>query len=203
MVEVNPRFPKFLIRRALKDEVRSWGRKLYATQSATLTPTSRAVNLNGVDEFFHVLAVEASPRSGSDMWYPVKFRTVSQMDTVDFASGRAILLEHELDTGQRLRVTIARPFELDAFADSTDLQVNVGLAASMLDIPPLGAAWRLMAGREVMRTAVEGQGQPRNAAEVPPGHNIQTAQALKELRDARLNEEAMRLALQYNWKQQT
>lgn len=200
MIEVNPRFPQHLIRQAIRDELRSWGKKLFSIASVTLTPTSRAVDIDGVTEFFHVLECNASPRSGDDIWYRVPFRVVSNMDTADFASGRALLLETELETGQTLRVTVARPFELGDLTDDINLQTQVGLAASMLDIVPLGAGWRLMAGREIMRTQVEAQGQPRNAAEVPPGHNLQTAKGLKELRDDRINEEAMRLALQYNWK---
>jgi len=197
LIEVNPRFPQAVIRQALKDELRSWGPRVYTTTTVELTPTNQAVDLTGVGEFHHVLRVVRSPRTGSDLWFPIRYRQLEELNVSDFGSGKALMLDETPETGTRIRVTVARPFVITDMSDNTNLQTTVGVPASMLDILPIGAGYRLMIGREVARTSTEAQGQPRFAAEVPPGHMQQTAIGLKQHRDARLAEEALRLAMRY------
>lgn len=199
LVEVNPRFPRFRVRRALQDEIRSWPDSVFRVAAVNLD-TSDGVsgyNLAGVSsDFYAVLDVQLGPRSASDrvdVTHP-SFYVVRDADTAIFASGAGIVVTGVLPTEARdLRVVVARPFDVSTFTDATSLENTVGLDAAQVDIPPLGAAWRLMAARDVKRSFGEGQGEPRRAEEIPPGFAASTATFLKRTRDARLSEEAIRL----------
>lgn len=198
LVEVNPRFPKPAIRQAIRDEIRSWGPQLYAVSVLEVTPTTSAVDLAGITDLYNILRVEREPYSADDgRWVPIQTRLLRDAGVADFSSGLAVLLDAPLATGTRIRISMARKFPVGTLDDSTDLQATVGIASSMLDILPMGVAWRLMVGREISRTQAESQGLPRNAAEIPPGHLIQTAQSLRDARDKRIGEEAMKLAMRY------
>jgi hypothetical protein len=78
---------------------------------------------------------------------------------------------------------------------------STGLLPSAQDLPPIGAAIRLMSGREIKRNFTEGQGDTRRASEVPPGAIMQSSRNLQILRQQRIAAEAARLdALYPNFK---
>ena len=79
---------------------------------------------------------------------------------------------------------------------TTDL-ATTGLQTSAYDLPPLGAAINLMAGREVQRNFTQGQGDVRRATEVPPGAVMASANGLKQKRLQRISTELARLASMY------
>jgi len=198
IIEVNPRFPQMAIRQAIKDEIRSWFPTLFAVHSVELvSPGGRMLDLTGLGDFQNILDVRRSPRTGATIWPHMSWQLLREMGTDSFPSGSALQLDEDLDAGVLVRVVYGRNFNVTTFDDATNLQTDIGLSSSMLDIVPLGAAWRLLATREVSRTQTEAQGEPRNSQEVPPGHIVQTAAALKKQRDDRLGEEAGRLALRW------
>lgn len=116
--------------------------------------------------------------------------------TADFASGKSLTLYEGGYPGQTVHVTLAVDFTAPT-ALSTDMQSTVGLPATANDLPALGAALRLSAGREITRNLTEHQGQPRRAQEVPPGANLGAARALADLRRRRIDNEAQRLRSSY------
>ena len=192
LIEVNPRFPTFIIRDELKREIRSWHPRLYAvvTKELTVEVHKRAVDLDSVPaDFFHILEILRQPRATRDSWYRVRGRAEHNLNTADFPSGSALFLDDPVEISTRIRVTYARPFDLSSFDDSTDLVTDVLLAPEHFDIASYGAAWRLVSTREIKRTDTDAQGEPRDAQEVPPGHILQTARQLKALRDERIAEE--------------
>lgn len=197
IIEVSPRFPRHAIKQALKEEIASWPDTLFQTPTPiTLTgsTTTRAYNLTALGSFYDILNVVREPYSGSTAWVPVDFRVDRNMPTASFASGKALFLTHELAEGVDIRVTYSAPFTVSTFASATDVETAVGLSSSMLDIPPYGAAWRLLAPREIKRTFTESQPEPRLSEEVPAGAALRTAAGMKALRDQRIVEEGNRLA---------
>lgn len=192
LVEVNPRFPTSVIRDELQREIRSWHPRLFAvvTKELTVEIAKRAVDLDSVPgDFFHVLDILRQPRALSDSWVRVRGRAAHNLNTADFPSGSALFLDDPVEASTRIRVTYARPFDLSAFDDNTDLVADVLLEPAYFDIATYGAAWRLVSTREIKRTDSDAQGEPRDAQEVPPGHILQTARQLKALRDERIAEE--------------
>ena len=119
------------------------------------------------------------------------------MDAEDFSSGTALQLLGNYPSTGTLRVRVAQAFDVSNWNDNLDVVSEVGLTTSMLDIAPLGAAWRLMSAREVQRTSPNAQPEPRRAEETPAGHMQSTAQQLKQLRDIRMSEESIRLQEMY------
>lgn len=200
LVEVNPRFPRFRVKAKLQEEIRSWPESVYRTTAVNLDTTSgtNGYDLTGIGSDFHnVLDVQLGPPNGSTHvdWTRVGYQVVRDADTAAFASGTGLIITGILPVESRdFRVIVSRPFDVDTWDDSTDLEDDCGLPASMHDIPPLGAAQRLMTGRDVVRSFGEGQGEPRHAEEVPPGFAGSIASFLLRQRDRRLSEEALKLA---------
>jgi len=199
LIEVNPRFPRFAILAALRDEIRSWIPNLYriAADTFTLDGGETSINLDGLGDILKILDVSRVPVNSGDPYTRVAYRIDRHADTDTFDSGTAIHVTDSPGSTTSYRIVCATPFDVSTFDETTYLVDDIGLAGSMFDIAPLGAAWRLLATREVKRTFTEGQGEPRIAQEVPPGHILQAATGLKQLRDQRIAEEAKRLALTY------
>jgi hypothetical protein len=120
------------------------------------------------------------------------------MATTDFASGGALVIYEGGYPGQAIRVRYRAPFgSLTALDD--DVLADTGLPATAHDLPPLGAAVRLVAGREVKRNFTEAQGEPRRAEEVPPTATLQSSRELLRIRQQRIVAEQSRLLHQYGY----
>lgn len=190
MIEVGPRFPGYAIKKALQQEIRSWPRTMFKKTLATSisgSATSRAYDLTTIGtSWYNITEVRYGPTT--DGTYP-------RVKSYDVDRGRNYLyLPRTLDSDYDLSVDYTGPFVTSTFEDATDIEATVGLSASMLDIPIYGAAWRLLAPREVKRTFTESQSEPRHSNEVPVGSALRTAAGLKTLRDQRIVEEGDRLA---------
>lgn len=210
MVEVQPRWPKPFIRDALKDEIRTWPQDLFQVTHVDVTASSsyfsQGVDLGITGEWYYVLAVRHTPDavtdSTSSLVYSKNWPAVRHFDifrnapTGDFASGTGIIINEKVPSGT-VRVVYAKPFDISTFADDTDLAGDVGLDGAMFDIPPMGAAWRLLSGAETPRSDTRAQGVSRRANEVPELTAARQARGIKDLRDERLGEEVARLRARY------
>jgi len=199
-VEVNPRVPVVEIKRALKDEIASWGSSVFrrAALDASTGSSTRTIDLSAFDQgCFSIIGVWKTATSSQGRAYPrAKYRIVASVP--DFPNG-VIVLNDNPGTASIYTVIAGTPFDLTTWDDDTDLETDCGLEASMLDIPPLGAAWRLLAPREIDRMEMGTQGEPRSAQEVQGGMTAAVARGLKALRDTRLADEAARLKNMYPW----
>jgi hypothetical protein len=192
-VEINPRFPNAIIRDAIRDEIRSWGNQLYRVDSYPITATTDTAYDLPIDPFIQVLDVRRSS-TADERWKRVTLYEVDRhANTTSFPSGCALQIQQDIPTGSTIQVTYSAPFDLTYIEDGIEAVEDIGLAESMLDIPPYGAAWRLLSTREVPRTFADAQPEARRSEEVPPGHNDRTAAGLKRIRDQRLAEETSRL----------
>lgn len=195
VIEVSTRFPQVAIRNALLDELRSWPKSLFRidTYTASIVSSTTAIDLP-IDPFYDVIDVRRSSNQ-SDRWNRVRNYEIDRhADPNSFPSGQALYIADLIDTACNLQIVYSAPFDLDYFDNGIDMQIDCGLEDGMCDIPPIGAAWRLLAPREIKRTFTEAQGEARHAEEVPAGITMQTAAQLKRLRDQRIIEESDRLA---------
>lgn len=116
--------------------------------------------------------------------------------TSDFPSGTALRLSAGGWPGNDVRVTYLAPYT--PFANlSDDVTATCGISAQAVDIPPIGAAVRLVAGGEVKRNFTSAQPDTRRAEEVPAGAVAASSRGLMMLRQQRVSEEAARLRAQY------
>lgn len=202
LVEVNPKFPRYRIRRSLGEEIRSFPTDVHGVLSVDLTTSTDGAgyDLDGVPAtYLSILDVQLGPYSSDTSTAVVRpnYYEVRNADLDTYPSGAGIVLTGAVGGIRDLRVTVAVPFNTSSMADTVNVESAIGLPASMLDIPPMGAAARLMVGREVKRTFGEGQSEPRRAEEVPVGSSSGTATFLRREVQRRIAEEMTRLRSQY------
>lgn len=202
IVEVQPRFPKVEIRRALRDEIRSWGAGVFQVEQTDIdiSAGTRTIDLAAIgSDWLYILSATRTAYTGSDADVAVRYKVQRQSLAHPYG---AVVLDTPALSGTTITLAVARPFDIsDNFdSDDTDLVDDVGLAESMLDIPTIGACWRLLSPREINRLDPGAQGEPRSAAEVQAGMIAAVARGYKQLRDTRLEDEAIRLRGRYPWR---
>ena len=202
LVTVNPKFPAQLVLNAINDELADLsspqnGLYQMKTVEFTYNISQDGYNLTGVtDDILAVYQVTYTD-DGSENTEPVLPAWTLRRDrnTGSFASGYALVLHDDANSGQAVRVQYKTGFTALA-ATSTALS-TVGLHSSAYDLPSLGAALRLMSTRPVRREFIDEQGSSRRADEVPAGAISASMRDLRALRETRINAEAARLDQQY------
>lgn len=189
VMELNPNFTKFAILRALNQEIASLNDEhLFAIDTVELTfnPVVFAYDLTGVTGLDSIYAVEYRSTGLTNDWRRVRhWSLLRDANLADFPSGLALSVSSG-ESGQPLRVLYEPTFRgLADLAGSVDATL---IPASAWDIPVLGAAARLVAGREVGRNDTSTQGDTRRSTEVPPGAIANSSKYLLGLRNARVAE---------------
>ena len=206
LVRVNPRFFRYQILKALREDINSWPRSVFPVIKGEY---DLAINVSSIDlagipagaQSLRLLKVwrQQTGTTYSPQRWPgipgVMLEPAANLDT--FASGYRLVWPSQHTAGT-YQVAIGGPFVTSTFVSATDLG-TIGLTVPMIDIPPLGAAARLMLPQETQRANPAAIGRSRLADEVPPGHISQTAQELLAWRDRRLDDEAKRLLNDYGW----
>ena len=116
--------------------------------------------------------------------------------TGDIPNGIGVYIKNPLGLYPSYKV---RAMWKSAFVMPPTLQSGLSFSlipSSAYDLPPLGAAIRIMAGREIMRNSPV-QAEYRRATEVPAGAVGASANGLKSLRQMRIDAEASRLVNMY------
>lgn len=200
-IYVNPSFSNFTILRALNAELASysapqWG--LYQMKTVDLTYNAATIgyDLTAVTDLIDIYELRWKGYTTGE-WPMIRRWSISRdMATSEFASGLSLQLDQGAGPGRTIRVRYKAPFaSLVTLADN--VQTVTGLPASANDIPPYGAAARLVAAREVKRSLTDAQPESRSAQDVPPGTSRSAAGTLLAVRDPRLREEAARLSQRY------
>jgi hypothetical protein len=219
-IYVNEPFNRSMIVNAIVDDIRSWGPQVYQVKSVDIpvVPYQRGYDLGAISPYYSVMEVLLSPYPSFSLndnldWKRVRFHDFQNAPVSDFPSGNALIVD---DAGGMqggnipnwnisgvtvsLHVTYAAAFDVDliaSYAETTTMCAQIGLDETDLDIPALGAAWRLMFMREARRATELMQGEPRVESEVPPLYISKTAAQFKILRDSRLADAQYRLLRMY------
>lgn len=195
VVYVKPKFSGWRILRAINDTIRDLSSPLsglFATEDVELTGTTEYSYALSVasPEMTGVVAVRKLDRFTQETPYIASW--VFDRDHPVYA-GPALTV-WDVEPGDRVLVTVKRPFLTVAPGDNIEDSL---LTETMWDLPPLGAAVRLVPPRDIKRTFTEGQPEPRRADEVPPGAARQAAAGPALLFEQRKLAEAMRLAAKF------
>lgn len=196
LVTIQPRFLRRQVLVEMQDEIRSWPSTVYGVTRVDLSWASSVhdLDLDGADgkEVTKLLDVRLKP-TGDEPWYDLSTAVdVFPVATADFDSGWRLHALRDF-SASTVQVTYAHEFALEELDEDTDLEEDVGLASSMLDIIRYGVGARLLTSQEGERARIDQQGQRRFAEEVPPQHQLTAAEALMKLRDKRLQDEEERL----------
>lgn len=196
VIDLAPRFARGIILQTLVDELRSWPRDLYRVETIEVdVPANTAtvelpVGLAG-ETIRIVRAQRRTDYNGYDDTRDVRCRLIR--DDPNYGSGYGMQVDSLYSEPVTLIVTYAQEFNLTAAETSTTTTTTIGLANSMLDIPPIGVTARLLQTRDVERTDSQAQGQTRRAEEVQVGAMVTIADRFFKLRDRRISEEVHRL----------
>lgn len=198
VVGVNPNFTGFAILRALNQELDSLASAgLYAMVTTELTwnPTTAGYDLAGVSNLDTIYEVQWRRSGLTADWRPVgHYRLLRNANVTDFPSGNGLFVDSG-ESGQPLQVLYKTRFS--ALADFNGDVADTDLPSSAWDIPPLGAAARLVTPREVGRNDTSTQGDTRRSTEVPAGAVARSASVLLQLRGQRISEERAALSRKY------
>lgn len=201
IVTVNPKFPDFTILKALNDDLAdlsSPGSGLFAVRTVDVTSSGSRVgyDLTGTTGLIDIIEVRYDSRSDRNWPLLHSWSLARSVDATAFASGLTLNFYDGPPSGRTINVLYKAAFT--ALSGLGDVVTTVtGLPTSAIDLPPLGAAMRLVAPREIKRNTTEAQGEPRRAQEVPPGAVSASARGIMQLRERRIQSEANRLAAQY------
>lgn len=203
IVRVAPRFTDAQILRAVNEEINDLSSPtngLFQIGTTELVYDSALVgyDLSLAPNMISPIELRVENPGSFKEWTRIpshKYRVVKGAPTGDegFESGMALFLYDTWagSTGDRLHLTYRKGF--NQLSNSFSTKVATGLPSSAWDIPPIGAAISLMAGREIKRSFVESQGDSRRAAEVTAGTSTSSVNALRLLRQQRITAEAQRL----------
>lgn len=201
LVRVNPRFTDFEIVEALASDLADLSAPdngLFQIRTVDLVAANGTLgyDLAGVAdliEIYDVRARQAGAGKDYSLLAKVDYRLDRSADVAVFASGLSLqLMDMPVPVGQGIRVLYRSGFTAPPTL-ATDLSTT-GLPATAWDIPPIGAAMRLVIPREVKRNFTEAATDTRRASEVPPGAVSNSARSLAAWRLQRIQAEAARLS---------
>ena len=207
VVTVNPKFSDWAIFTAINaelDDLTAPSNGLFAERNVTLTynPAIMGYDLTDVDDtggVLEILEVKYDQTGPERLWPEIRRFDLRRLsDTGDFASGTALVLFEEGQSGRDVRVAYTGPYI--PFADLGDDIADTGLQDTAHDIPPLGASMRLQSMREGQRNFNEVQGDTRRAAEVPVGAQLAGVRGPAGIRQARIMAERSRLRKRWPYR---
>ena len=143
----------------------------------------------------NLLRVQVRYPTSTDSWMDVPSNMVEWQP-----ENNLVRLRSWVPNGTDVKFDYRAPFA-KAVEITDDAVVDMGLSESMLDIPPLGAAVRLLRTTESRRVQIHNQADPRRADEVQAGANSNAASDMaREFRD-RVSAEYIRLVNRNPYKQ--
>jgi hypothetical protein len=196
LIRVKPRFTDDRIVKAINAHLNSLSSPkngLYAVDTIDLDYSAAYSGYELDATVVDVLEVRGESTDGSRAWAAIRaseWDLLRNADATDFPSGVGLRL-YSGDSGFGVQVVVATAFTqiTNLAADTT----TTGIPATADDIPPLGAAIRLMSGREVSRNDTRSQGDTRRSTEVPAGAVARSYAGLAVLWNQRVTEESARL----------
>lgn len=173
LIYVNPQFTSFRISRAVNRCLESLsGDGLFQVKAVEFdyNPSQAGYNISATDllDIWRIRYDEPGPANDWPVLRPQDYHLDNSPNAAEFPGGRQLVLHRGASPGQTVRVSYRAEFA--PLVDlSDDVTTDSGLQDSAHDIPPFGAAIRLLAGRDVKRSFLTQQPEPRRQEEVPPG----------------------------------
>lgn len=198
-VQVRPKFSPFRILRAINEDLLDLSSPVNGlfqvlTVDLTFNASISGYDLTNVTNIVNVLELRWKQAGPSKKWPLIRKYALSRvMASSEFASTLALFIDEPAFPGLPIHVRYSSDFgTLTALSDAVG--TVTGLPASANDLPPMGAAIRLVAPREIKRNFTEAQYDPKLSEAVPAGAVGQSINNLKVLRQQRIIAEQARLA---------
>ena len=190
-VTISPTFPRFSVKRAINDTIRSLGASIFAVKSTSFTfnAAQSTYGFNNLD-IKNILTVSWEDIGPSKEWRPLRrWDFDSTADATAWGAGaQTITLGEAPISGRTVRVVYAG----DPTAFTTNAQVyttQTGLPESTRDVVILGAAYRLLTFLDPARASQVSPQADETDSKRPYGASQSATKQLYALYTQRLNEE--------------
>ena len=195
-VTISPTFPRFSVKRAINDTIRSLGANIFAVKSTTFTfnaavSTYAFANLN----IKNILTVSWQSIGPTKEWVPIRkwdLDSVANPEAFSYTSGtdvvQTITLGEAPISGRTVKVVYAT--DPSPFTSNSEVYTTVtGLPESTRDVVILGTAYRLLSFLDPARAAQVSPQADETDSKRPYGASQSATKQLYALYTQRLNEE--------------
>ena len=195
-VTISPTFPRFSVKRAINDTIRSLGANIFAVKSTTFTfnaavSTYAFANLN----IKNILTLSWQDIGPTKEWIPIRrwdLDAVANPEAFGYVSGtdqvQTITLGEAPVSGRTVKVVYAT--DPEPFTSNSQVYTTVtGLPESTRDVVILGAAYRLLSFLDPARAAQVSPQADETDSKRPYGASQTATKQLYALYTQRLNEE--------------
>lgn len=204
VIHASPRFPMITLLELIGEELLSWphtfGQLTVVEREVPADTLAVDLGITAGLTVRRLLRSRLHPRAGSGpgaSYQNIDIQLISDPDKNQFASGYGLQLADTFGETRTIQVECLTDFDLSALSTlTTDLATDVGMSPNLVDALIYGVMWRAVSTLEVQRTSDAAMESAR-AEQSPPTHRLQTATALKTIRDERLGEEQVRLYDKY------
>lgn len=205
IVYVNPKVSKWDMFNALNAQINDMSTPpggLFQVKEFTLTSEAVRESYPIPAGVIDILEIRYQPPGPAMRWNRIgrhDYQVMRNMPTTGdggFGTGTGLRIEPRLYPGRVITVRYAAVFDTLTTLDD-DVTAVSGIPQSAVDIPSLGAAYRLITVKEAKRSFMESQGDSRRAGEVPPGSAARAGAAILNLLNDRMKSEYMQLVTQY------
>lgn len=191
-VTITPTFPRFSIKRAINDTIRSLGASIFAVKTTTFTfnAAQSTYAFNGLN-IKNIISITWQSVGPTQEWVPVRrwdFDSVADSTAFGYAPQTITLGADSPMPGRTVKVVYATdpaPFELN----TSEYTETTGLPESTRDVVILGAAYRLLTFLDPARAAQTSPQADETDSKRPYGASQSATKQLYALYTQRLNEE--------------
>jgi len=199
-VYINPKYTRWAIAVALNDALSAmsapgFGLMREGTTAITYNPVLRGYDLAsaGVPSDFHTILGLRYDLPDPSHYFPTlrSFQVARGIQSSKIPGGYALFVNQAAMPGLPMVLTYGAPF-IKATSTSQDMNGDLGLPLTCMDIPAIRAEIDLTLVREVKRNFIEGQPDMRKSQDVVAGNIMNSVSGLQALYDQRIDEEANR-----------
>lgn len=200
-IYIQPQFSDYMIGKRVNVALNHLsGEGLFRIRNKTITSTvSQSYDLTGMQDYLEPWRLTWNEIGVANNWHVIRrdeWWVDQSPDATEFPSGLALFHKSNIPIGRTVNLAYKATFDpLNTVAD--DVLAVSGLHTEAHDIPPMYAAITLLAGREVKRTFMSKQPEPRRQEEVPVGGASQAMRPLIQLYEDRRDREIIRLKRRY------
>jgi len=203
-VRLNPQFSDWKILQAINDSLTDLaGLGAFYVKPLEFDYSSPVVGYNiDADDFIEAYNVTYDQPGPAREWVPLRrneYYVDPHPNAADFPGGVQLVLRTGGHPGRKVRLSYKARFGTLASL-SDNVQAVTGLHDQGIKTVCLGAAIDLLGGREVKRSFLHSQPEPRRQEEVPPGHANQSMEALVRMYSTALDTYLMYLHRVYRRK---
>jgi len=185
----SPMFPRFLVKQAINDSIRSVFPELFAVGETTVTYTG-AVNSYALPAgTLDILSVMWQTTGASKEWLPIRRWSLDRdASTGSFATGVSLSIYDGIVPGRTVKIVYSK--EPTVLANDTDSFTTVtGLPGSCEDLVRLGAAYRMVPFFDAAHLSGMSSEADFSAGARPVGGSSQLGRYMLQLYQLRLDEE--------------